>query len=96
MSSLSAAAAFAIWADVALASGIEPGSCPTTRTLANETTSNSVKTAARFLQIDFKGFSLGVNTALADSVRYAVDGQHVGCNAIVDAMGLCVAHHVFE
>ena len=39
---------------------------------------------------------LGVDSALADGVGHAVDGQHVGGDAVVDAVGLGVAHHIVE
>jgi len=40
--------------------------------------------------------SSGVDSALADSIGHAVNRQHVGCDAIVDVMGLGVANHVAE
>src|SRR5262245_22077767 len=39
---------------------------------------------------------LGVNTALLDGESHAIDSEHVSGNAVVDAMRLRVAHHVFK
>src|ERR1700722_2794829 len=41
-------------------------------------------------------FSLGVNAALADGVSHAVDGQHIGGDAIIHFVGLGITHHVAE
>src|SRR5882724_5697121 len=39
---------------------------------------------------------LSVDTALADGIGDAIDGQHISCDAIVDAMSLGEADHVLE
>jgi|SRR5580704_6103804 hypothetical protein len=38
----------------------------------------------------------GVNPALPDGVGHAIDGQHVGRDAVVHVMGLGVAHHILK
>src|ERR1035438_7361056 len=38
----------------------------------------------------------GVDAPLLDGIGHAVDGQHIGGNAVVYVVGLGVAHHIFE
>ena len=38
----------------------------------------------------------GVDAALFGGVSYAVDGEHVGCDAVVDVVGLGVGDNVVE
>src|ERR1700683_1928744 len=38
----------------------------------------------------------GVNAALADGVGHAINGQHIGCDAIVDLVRLGVANYIAE
>src|ERR1019366_10189882 len=46
--------------------------------------------------IELLPYPLGVDSALADGERHAVDRQHVGRDAVVDMMGLGIAHHGLE
>ena len=39
---------------------------------------------------------LGVDAALFDGEGYAIDGEHVGGDAVVDSVGFGVADHVVE
>ena len=39
---------------------------------------------------------LRIDAPLLDGVGYAVDGQHVGGDAVVDGMGFSVADYVFK
>src|SRR5581483_558567 len=39
---------------------------------------------------------LSVNAALFDGVSHAIDGQHVGSNAIINIVQLSVAHNILE
>src|SRR4029077_7878250 len=62
----------------------------------NNASSNAkvLTTSCRFLS--FIEFSLGVNATLANSVSHAVDGQHIGCDAIVNLVSLGVANDIAE
>src|SRR5260370_23386611 len=42
------------------------------------------------------GAGLGVDAALLGGVSYAVDGEHVGCDAVVDVVGAGVGDDVVE
>src|ERR1017187_4193629 len=87
-----------------MASGFEPGSgsCAAQMTLINETENSKARMrAVRLLQTDFinppkRQCPLGVNSALANGISHAVDGQHIGCDAIVDAVSLGITDHVSE
>src|SRR5208282_6308776 len=57
----------------------------------------AAKTNQRANTLSFRILSTsGVNSALADRIGHAIDGQHVGCDAIVHLVGLGVADDVPE
>src|SRR5580658_6302424 len=39
---------------------------------------------------------LSVNSPLADGVGHAINGQHVGCDAVVDLVGFRITDYIFE
>src|SRR5437899_900649 len=45
---------------------------------------------------DFSRLLLGVNPAKFQREAHAVDGQHVGSNAVIDPMGFGIAHYFIE
>ena len=49
--------------------------------------SNQRRTTGKYLCVD---------AALLEGERYAIDGQHVGCDAVVDVVGFGIPHHVVE
>src|ERR1039457_3909955 len=99
MSSFSTAAAgVAACADIAEEADLLDAACPKAITPAMQTTTSRVRTRAlKSLPVDLiYSFLLGVNAALADSVRYAVNRQHVSGDTIVDVVSLGITDHIFE
>ena len=50
----------------------------------------------RGLRLEAPEIWLGVDSALTDGVRHAVDGQHIGGDPVVHAMGFGVPDNIIE